>query len=500
MGEGVVAEGIVAEGLEPPEIPPPSIPEIPDHVRTLRRLDVSGGTTSVATEDLDAAVAQLERLSSAAAEMAADLARLEPPSTPGAIYGDQARVDIELAAARLSEIAREAHALRFLLTTAAEGYVVADRAVGSALTSLRTSAAQWLGDRAGDLLLTSGTLLSVAGGVWAGIQAAGGLDATVGKAATGVPKASPFMKEHNHIVNGALTVSGFRGIADSLGPFLLGLAGAPMGAAQLLGTRSFEHGAKGMTAAGRTVGLFEETGVRLVETVEQEVGGPPASYADRLERVPYFEEESGTQVVVERYTVPGEADRYSVYVGGTVTFSPVTADEPWDMTSNMLNATGGEAGSVASVRAAMKAAGIDETSPVQFTGYSQGGGTAARLAASELYNTQGLVTFGGPTGQVPLPDGFPAVLVEHADDPVPALGGEQGNGGAVLVRRDVFGGEIADKRYAVPSHHIEYYLQTAQIMDSSRSPQLDSTLATLDAFTDGATLESSTAYRFEREG
>ena len=169
------------------------------------------------------------------------------------------------------------------------------------------------------------------------------------------------------------------------------------------------------------------------------------------------------------------------------------------MTSNMLNAAGGESGSAASVRAAMESAGVDESSPVQFTGYSQGGGTAARLAASGLYNTQGLTTFGGPTGQVPLPDGFPAVLVEHADDPVPALGGEQGNEAAVLVRRDVFGGEIQDKRYGVPSHHIEYYLQTAKLMDESGSPQLDATVAALDSFTAGATLESSTAYRFERE-
>ena len=118
--------------------------------------------------------------------------------------------------------------------------------------------------------------------------------------------------------------------------------------------------------------------------------------------------------------------------------------------------------------------------------------------ASENYNTQGVVTFGGPTGQVDLPDGVPTVLVEHSDDPVPALGGEQDNGHAVLVRRDVFGGENVDKTWAVPSHHIEYYLRTAQLMDESRSPQLDATMRKLDSFTAGATLESSTSYRFER--
>lgn len=99
---------------------------------------------------------------------------------------------------------------------------------------------------------------------------------------------------------------------------------------------------------------------------------------------------------------------------------------------------------------------------MQFAGYSQGGGVAARLAASGDYNTQGLVTFAGPTGQVPLPDTFPAVLVEHSDDLVPALGGPQDNAGAVLVRRDVFGGDDLPEML-VPAHHLEYYLQTARI-------------------------------------
>jgi hypothetical protein len=90
------------------------------------------------------------------------------------------------------------------------------------------------------------------------------------------------------------------------------------------------------------------------------------------------------------------------------------------------------------------------------------------------------------------------VLVEHADDPVPALGGEQENSAAVLVKRDVFDGSKIDSTMAVPSHHIEYYLKTAQIMDESGSPQLEATLGELDSFTAGAKLESSTAYHYER--
>lgn len=463
-------------------------------------LDVSGGTSAVSTEDLDRAADQLERLSSEAGAMAAQLARLEAPSTPGIFYGDQARVDIELAATRLGEIGRRAQLLQLLLRTAAQGYVVADRVVGTAVRGLESAAAQWLGARMPGLLLTSGLLVSAGGGLLAGIRAAGGLGGVLGKPFEkgGVPKASPFLRENNHLINNAATVSAIRTIAQSTGSLLFGSMGVPAGLPQALGTRTFEFGARGIVAEGRSLGLFEETPVRLVETRSLPVTAPPQDYVDRLARIPYFDDESGPQVVIEKYSVPGEPDRFSVYVGGTVTFSPVATTEPWDMTSNLLNATGAESGSVASVRAAMAAAGVDESSPVQFTGYSQGGGTAARLAASGLYNTQGLATFGGPTGQVPLPDGFPAVLVEHSDDPVPALGGEQDNAQAVLVRRDVFGGTNLPHTYAVPSHHIEYYLQTARLMDESGSPQLDATIAKLDDFTKGATLESSTSYRFER--
>jgi len=463
-------------------------------------LDVSGGTSAVSTEDLDCAADQLRRLATEAGAMSAELARLEVPSSHGVFYGDQARVDIELATARLAEIAHRAEMLQVVLRTAAQGYVVSERIVSAGVRGLQESAAQWVGSRVPGWLVTSGLVVSMAGGLWAGIRAAGGLGGVLGTPfdKDGVPRASPFLREHNYLINNATTVSAIRAIAQATGPFVLGTMGMPAGTSPLLGARSFELGAKAIVAQGRSLGLFDETPVRLVETRSLPVIGPPQDYVDRLARIPYFEHESGPQVMIEKYSVSGEPDRFSVYVGGTVTFSPAATTEPWDMTSNMLNATGAESGSVASVRAAMLAAGVDEGSPVQFTGYSQGGGTAARLAASGIYNTQGLTTFGGPTGQVPLPDAFPVVIVEHSDDPVPALGGEQDNTSAVLVRRDVFGGTNLPHTYGVPSHHIEYYLQTARLMDESGSPQLDATLEKLDQFTAGATLGSSTTYRFER--
>jgi hypothetical protein len=143
-------------------------------------------------------------------------------------------------------------------------------------------------------------------------------------------------------------------------------------------------------------------------------------------------------------------------------------------------------------------AGVTPDSPVQFTGYSQGGGTAARLAASGEWNTQGVATFGGPTGGIQLPRDVPAVIVEHREDLVPALGGPQLNHDAVYVQREVFGGEEVPHDVAVPAHHAQYYAETATLMDAEQNAQLRAAVGGLDSFGAGATSVTSTAYRFER--
>ena len=476
-------------------------------VRASDDLDVSGATTAVATEDLDRAAEQLDRLSGEASTMAVQLGRIEPVAVPGIFFARQAAIDVDLATAGLHDVARRAGLLHTVLVTAAQGYIVTERIVGLAARGVETLAAQWFGARLATMALTAGGIAAVSAGIWAGLVASGG----VGKAVNAQfdhssrPKDGALLRGVNGLLTNESTVSLLRGLAQSVGPALLGAAGAPTGAAQLFGTRAYEFGARGIIGPARTVGLLRETGVTLVERIPQEVSAPPRdaaphNYTDRLSRVPHGGDggPERPQVIIERYTVEGQPDRFEVYVGGTVTFSPSSPTEPWDMTSNLANAAGWESGSVEAVREAMADAGIDEKSPVQFTGYSQGGGTAARLAASGLFNTQGLTTFGGPTGQVELPGGFPTVLVEHTDDPVPALGGEQDNEGAVLVRRNVFDGGPLPRDLVAPAHHYDYYRETAQLMDGSRSPQLDDTIRRLDSFTAGARLESSTGYRFVR--
>ena len=273
-------------------------------------------------------------------------------------------------------------------------------------------------------------------------------------------------------------------IATALGA--LGVAGVGMSAGATM-------------RAGSLVGAFTETPVHVASTRTSSGVAAPVGYEERLGRVPAAENVGDPQVTIERYEMPDGEKRFEVYVAGTVTFDPVPGTEPWDMTSNMANARGEGSGSYESVRQAMELAGVTPDSPVQFTGYSQGGGVVARLAASGDYSTAGLLSFGGPTGQVPIPESINAVIVEHRDDLVPALGGTQANRDAVLVERDVFAGRQIPHDYAVPAHHREYYVETAQLMDDARSDQVTSAIRRLDSFAHGAVKSTTFTYTFERD-
>ncbi|MDJ0333711.1 hypothetical protein QMG83_00585 [Salinibacterium sp. G-O1] len=471
-----------------------------------------GGSFAIGTDELFACAERVLELAREISALDRDLASIDSSlsrrqleSTGAAASGIRAEADIDRAMVTLAEVEVQARALHFGMGAAAQGYGFAEHFVGSMIHEFTGQWAALLARFSPMLLLATlgGTaVLGVAGGQLAGATPRGGTTAPPPGAprsgGPGVPRPSNWMRQNNEIITNPLTVDLVRIASQSSGDVVAGAAGVPPQLLGLLGGAGVAIGSKAMMGAGSLVGILAETPVRLVDSHTTAVGASPSGFAERLGRVPDTEATDGAQVVIEKYSTPGEPDRFEVYVAGTVTFSPMADSEPWDMTSNMANAAGVTGGSYASVAAAMQLAGIDASSPVQFTGYSQGGGTAARLAASGDYNTQGLATFGGPTGQVRLPEGFPAVIVEHADDVVPALGGEQVNTHALLVEREVFAGRDVPTDYAVPAHHYEYYEQTARLMDKAESEAITGASGSLDAFGRGASTITSTTYRFER--
>ena len=465
--------------------------------------------TSVATLELEHRADLLHDLALECLELRARLAGLDRLLTMPWLQAvgappDAARaeLDIEQALTVMLELETAARGLQWALNTAADGYAWVERFAGELGRQLAGNLWALAGRALPGLLLTAGGGVAVAGlgGLVAAAGAApGGLGRALDRAVAGAP-ASSGMTEYNELLNNPATAGLVRETTQAFGSLALGAAGLPPALAAALGGtgRGVSFAANGAMRAGSVLGILEETPVRLVDARSTSIDAAPAGFAERLERVPETDEADGAQVVIERYESAGQPDRFEVYIAGTVSFSPVADDEPWDLTSNLANAAGFDGGAYASVTAAMREAGVTAESPVQFTGYSQGAATAARLAASGEWNTQGLASFGGPIGQIRVPEGFPAVIVEHREDIVPALGGAQLNRGAVLVEREVFGGREVPPGVAVPAHLREYYGETAALMDVDRTERLAQAGASLDAFGAGATTATSTAYTFER--
>jgi pimeloyl-ACP methyl ester carboxylesterase len=220
----------------------------------------------------------------------------------------------------------------------------------------------------------------------------------------------------------------------------------------------------------------------------------------RLGRIPLPESApGGAQIRIDIIISATGPPRFEVYIGGTVDFRALAADDAFDLTSNVAGVGGLPAGGIRAVRQAMLDAGIAPDSQVTFTGYSQGGMVAAALAASGDYNVQGVVTVAAPAGNVQLPAGIPALIIEHTDDFIPALGGVQTNTEALVVQREAFAANDEPPGLAAPAHRMPYYRETAALMDQARSEQLVDARHQLDAFSAGAESIVSSYYYASRQ-
>lgn len=323
--------------------------------------------------------------------------------------------------------------------------------------------------------------------------------ATPGGAPALAARAGSWMRENNRVITNPVTVSLLRLAMSSSDDVIGGLVRLPPEIVRVLGDEGtgiagIESSAAALTVIAARYGVTVESPVAVRATAAARTSTPPQGIADRIERVP----EGDAQVRIDRFEQPGAPDRFEVYIGGTIDFSPIATNEPWDMTSNVRGVAGLPAGSIDAVRAAMEDAGITPDTPVVFTGYSQGGLVAARLAASGDYTAAGLVTVGAPAGHVLLPDGMPAIIIEHTDDIVPATGGLQINRAAVVIERELFAGVQVPSDFAVPAHQLAEYRDTARLVDAAGDPRVVGAAAAIGAVTAGAAAGASVSYRAER--
>lgn len=428
----------------------------------------SPGAVFVATDQLLAHLPRLSGLADRVEHDAHRLAMLSLTAPPGALRDALDRC--ERAAFDAADRARQ---LRAGVIAAEVGYTAAERAA----TTFRDVVSAW-----GVAVLAQFAGAMPLGWLAAGGALAGGVVWSDDQKRAAIQR---WILEHPEIVTSPQFSDLVRRVVMDADDAVLGNRGVPPALLHLLG----EHGlgllgvgtsAAALVGAGTLLGtgFLTETPVRADPIGSTTGTPPPTGAADRLSRVP-----DQRQVRIERYSAPGQDDRYIVYVAPTQTFSPMTETEPWDLTSNIAGVGGLAAGSIRATEQAMAEAGIRPDSQVMLVGYSQGGLVADAIAGSGRWNVTGLETYGDPGGSIALPEGIRGVAVRHTDDLVVATGGPQTPVDRVIVESRAYpeGATIPTDR-PVPAHQRDMYAATAQRLDGAASAAIRDELHALERF------------------
>ena len=461
-----------------------------------------GGSVAVATGTLIDHAQSLESVRDEAAGSARQLAgidRLVVATAALPAVAIEAEREMDSARALLGELERGAGFLAAALRLSADAYGAADRYAERAMQQL----AGRLGYAAGFFLPLLGVLLAPSAGV-----VIGGLVV----AAVVFPdqrrdlarQLRTWLGAHTRSLSDPFTVGLVRMTVMSVDNVAAGVLRVPPGTTEALGALGVVT--TGSTAAviatvGNQFGVFAETPVTVRATSTSVRDSPPVGLAARVDRLPSPQTGPlGEQIIIDRIQMPGEPDRFEVYIGGTADWSVIASDEPLDMTSNVQAIAELPAGSYRAVEQAMADAGVTAHSDVVVTGHSQGGLIATALAASGDYSVRGVVTIGAPAGHIVVPSSIPVVAIEHTDDLVPALAGVRTNHDAILVERRAFepGADLGDS--PLPAHERAPYRETAALADRSADAKLTAAIRSM-SYREGANATVTTStYLAERVG
>ena len=452
-----------------------------------------GGSFAVATAELGGASAGLRDLAGVAGSCTAQLATIDRLVDRAALFDVDAPISA-LAAERAIDEARgaieavraQAAVLCTALEAAAAAYGTAERLGESAARELAAALAYGLGTVAPGLALMALPFAGFAIAAWA-------LSPEERRA-----QAIAWLEQHGGLLSDPLVIEAIRLTVLSLDEFGAGVMRLPPPLVQFLGSEAlgilgYSSSAAVLTGTARHFGLLRETAVSVQRRTSRQYETPAVGFAERAQRIPA----QAAQIRIDRYEMPGEPDRFEVYLGGTKNGELLAGEEPWDTTSNLTALSLGDSGSMTAVRQAMHEAGVTSETPVQFTGYSQGALIGVRLADSGDYDTRGIFTVGGPVGQLHSPE-VPYVAIEHREDIVPAAGGTHVSDTPVVVRRSVFEGEEVPKDAAFPAHRLSLYRETAALLDETNDRRIVEAGERLDAFSSGATKVETTTWHAER--
>ncbi|QOR70542.1 hypothetical protein IM660_18450 [Ruania alkalisoli] len=156
---------------------------------------------------------------------------------------------------------------------------------------------------------------------------------------------------------------------------------------------------------------------------------------------------------------------------------------PLDWQSNLHLFTGQEAASQNGVVEAMRAAGVAPDEPVLLSGHSQAGMIVMNMANDPVLSTEfsfeSVVTFGGPTGHLPTPEGAAVMHVEHPEDVVWNLANQPNPvaGNRVTVANPLSDSQLAtdaEVNHLGESHDLPAYQRTGTLIDASTDPAIES--------------------------
>lgn len=442
-----------------------------------------GGSTLVATDVLLAQAALVRQLHADSEAWQARLVRirrLDPTPAPGWTTADSGPI-VFAAYRSIADVERSSGELAGALVAAADGYGYAERTVEIFARASGALAGYSLGFVLGRLapLLALAAIPVLAAGATAWLLAGLGAGTKPGATATRTAD-TDWLRVNPRLLTSPAFVAIVRVLVSSVDDAAAGVFAVPFPVSMTLGDEGLgllgvTSSAAGALTLARPLGLLRESPVSVGRIGRARAADPPAGLEDLAARIPQIST-GGPQVRVERYGEPQDP-AWAVYIGGTAEWAPITAEDPWDLTSNVSAVADQGAGSYRAVLQVMREAGIRPGDPVIAVGHSQGGLVAEQIAASGEVNSVALATFGAPLAPSSVPENLPTVSVEHADDLVPALGGAAGaagmaGAGRLVVRREVYATAEVPAAQALPAHTLTNYRETGRLIDGSPEPRL----------------------------
>lgn len=452
-------------------------------------IEVTGGVggLSVGLVELEDSAERLRRIGTELGEVALSLGltALDPRLALAGLLAPRELLAVEESLLRcagptgVARAAADVIGTSLATTTAVRTYREGEGAVEALTDALATSAGRWAGRSVAPVALGVGVAAAPVVAVVLSVPAA--RDAAVAVGLGLGESTDEILFDHPWLVPAA---------ADGLDGLILGLGEGVPALGLWLAWRSGQAGAHypprtqedalGVILAAAKGVALDESGRRVrVRPREAAAGTAPGGVADLV--AADGPTSGGPRVRVTGIQLPDGGWTWIVDVPGTQTFDPRAGSNPYDMTSNVVLVAGQQTrvmqGVVHALEDARRRAGDAGPPRVMVTGHSQGGLTAAALAADPAIRTRlgitHVVTSGAPIASLEVPEDVSVLSLEHTEDLVPGLEGADNPDRVtwVTVERSLQDDLGAGGR-ASEAHDTAQYADTARMVDASDDPSI----------------------------